>query len=146
MQTTPCAQESLAPVVSPAAGAQTLSLHVRTWLCHARPMKIEKIFPNPTPQIISITAEHRNACQLPLLPTVPISSQSLEYPFLGFLCSSLGLSHMKTAAFCLTLESSSMMFCCSITCSLRKSTSLSSWLWSRSFKELGLLIAPLLCL
>lgn len=39
-----------------------------------------------------------------------------------------------------------MIFCCSITCSLRKSTSLSSWLWSRSFKELGLLIVPALCL
>lgn len=45
-----------------------------------------------------------------------------------------------------TLDSSSMRCCCSTICSFRKSTSLSSWLWSRSFRELGLLMMPALCL
>lgn len=46
-------------------------------------MQVERVFPNTTPQIISITTKHRNACQVPLLPTVPTSSQNLRHPFLG---------------------------------------------------------------
>lgn len=81
------------------------------------------------------------------MQAMPVSSQNPTTPHLGFLfCSGLSQPHITAAVLHLTLESSSMIFCCSITWSLRKSTSLSSWLWSRSFKELGLLIVPALCL
>lgn len=103
--------------------------------------------PQITPMQVSDCSSHRHQlcshCCCARSKAAPQTRPPLGFP--SFVCV-LRWPRVSVALFHLTLESSSMMFCCSMICSLRISTSLSSWLWSRSFKELGLRIAPALCL